>query len=58
MSNNAAKADLKNATGINTSILTLKSHLAYLKVEVDKLDIAKLVPVTVDLSKLSNVVKQ
>ena len=58
MSNYAAKADLKNATGINTSILTLKSHLTNLKVEVDKLDIAKLVPVTVDLSKLSNVVKQ
>ena len=58
LSNYAAKADLKNATGINTSILTLKSHLANLKVEVDKLDIAKLVPVTVDLSELSNVVKQ
>ena len=56
--NYATKADLKNATEINTSILTLKPHLAHLKVEVNKLDIAKLVPVTVDLSKLSNVVKK
>ena len=31
--------------------------MANLKTEVDKLDIDKLVPVPVDLSKLSNVVK-
>ena len=35
----------------------LKSNLASLKTEVDKLDIDKLVPVPVDWSKLSNVVK-
>ena len=35
----------------------LKTNLANLKAEVDKLDIDKLVPVPVDLSKLSNVVK-
>ena len=35
----------------------LKSNLASLKTEVDKLDINKLVPVPVDLSKLSDVVK-
>ena len=34
-----------------------KSNLASLKTEVDKLDIDKLVPVPVDLSKLSYVVK-
>ena len=33
------------------------SNLANLKTEVDKLDIDKLAPVPVDLSKLSNVVK-
>ena len=35
----------------------LKTNLASLKTEVDKLDIDKLVPVLVDLRKLSNVVK-
>ena len=35
----------------------LKTNLANLKTEVDKLDINKLVPVPVDLSKLSNAVK-
>ena len=34
------------------------SNLAGLKTEVDKLDIGKLVPVPVDLSKLSDVVKK
>ena len=53
----ATKDDLKNATGIDTSKFALKSNLARLKSEVDKLDIDKLVPVPVDLSKLSDVVK-
>ena len=35
----------------------LKSNLASLETEVDKLDIDKLVPDPLDLSKLSNVVK-
>ena len=35
----------------------LKTNLSNLKTEVDKLDIDKLVPVPVDLSKLSDVVK-
>ena len=35
----------------------LKSNLASLETEVDKLDIGKLVPDPLDLSKLSNVVK-
>ena len=35
----------------------MKTNLANLKNEVDKLDIDKLVPVPTDLSKLSNVVK-
>ena len=35
----------------------MKTNLANLKTEVDKLDIDKLIPVPVDLSKLSDVVK-
>ena len=55
--NYATKADLKNATKIDTSKLALKSDSANLKPEVDNLDIEKLVPVPVHLSKLSDVVK-
>ena len=57
MSNCATKTDLKNATGIDTSIFSLKSNLASFKAEVDKLDIDKQKPVPVDLSKLSDVKK-
>ena len=56
-SNYATTSDLKNATGIDTSNFALKSNLASLKSEVDKLDIDKLIPVPVDLSQLSDVVK-
>ena len=38
-------------------VFALKANLANLKTEVDKLDIDKLVPVPVDLSKLNDVVK-
>ena len=48
---------LKEAAGINTSNFARKSNLASLKTEVEKLDIDKLVPIPVDLSKLSDVVK-
>ena len=57
LSNYATKTDLKNVTHIDTSSFSLKTHLASLKTEVDKLDIDKLLPVPVDLSKLSDVVK-
>ena len=57
LSNYVAKADLKNATVIDTSKLAAKSDLVSLKAEVDKLDIDKLIPVSVDLRKLSDVVK-
>ena len=57
MSNYATKADLKNAIGIDISKLAAKSDLVSLKAEVDKLDIDKLVPVPIDLIKLSDVVK-
>ena len=55
--NYATKTDLKNVTHVDTSGFALKTNLASLKTEVDKLDIDKFVPVPVDLSKLSNVVK-
>ena len=51
LSNQATKTDLKNVTQVDTS------NLANLKTEVHKLDIEKLVPVSVDLSKLSDVAK-
>ena len=57
MSNYATKTDLKNVTHVDTSSFALKTNLANLKTEVDKLDIDKLVPIPNDLSKLSNVVK-
>ena len=51
------KVDIKNISHVGTSSFALKTNLANLKTEVDKLDIDKLVPVPVDLSKLSDVVK-
>ena len=58
MFNYATKTYLKNVTHVDTSSFALKTNLANLKTEVDKLDIEKLVvPVLVDLSKLSDVVK-
>ena len=57
LSNYATKTDIKNISHVDTSSFALKSNLASLKTEVDKLDIDKLVPVLVDLSKLSDVVK-
>ena len=73
LSNYETKADLKNATGVDTSKFAKKVDSANLKSKFDKLDIDKLeklptnwnslkskvdklVPVTVDLSKLSDVV--
>ena len=57
LSNCATKADIKNISHVHTSSFALKTNLANLNTEVDKLDIHKLVPVPTDLSKLSNVVK-
>ena len=57
MSNYARKTDLKNVTHVDTPTFALKTNLASLITEIGKLDIDKLVPVPVDLSKLSDVVK-
>ena len=57
LSNYATKTDLKNVTNIDTSSFALKTSLSSLKAEVNKLGIDKLGPISVDLSKLSDVVK-
>ena len=57
LSNYATKKDVKNITHVDTSSFALKTNVAILKNKVDKLDITKLVPVPVDLSKLSDIVK-
>ena len=57
LSNYATKVDIKNITHVDTSNFALKTNLANLKTEVDKIDTDKLKTVPVDLSKLSNVVK-
>ena len=56
LSNYAAKADLNNFSHVDIGSFALKSNLASLKTEVDKLDIDTLTPVPNDLAKLSNVV--
>ena len=54
LSNYGTKTDIRNISHIDTLGFTLKTNLASLKTEVDKLDIDKLAPVPVDLSKLSD----
>ena len=48
---------IKNISHVDTSSFVFKTNLANLKTKVDKLDIDKLVPVPVDLHKLSYEVK-
>ena len=55
--NYATKSDIKNISHVNTSSFALKTNLANLKTEVGKLYIDKLVPLPVDLRKLSDVVE-
>ena len=57
LSNYATEADIKSISHVDTSSFALKTNLVDLKTEVGKLDIDELVPVPVDLSKLSDVVK-
>ena len=57
LSNYATEDDIKNIMHVDTSNFALKTNVANLKIEVDKLDIDKLAPVPTDLSKLSDVVK-
>ena len=57
LSNYTTKADIKNISHVDNSSFALKANLACLKTEVNKLDIDKLAPFLVDLSNLSDVVK-
>ena len=57
LSSYSTKTDLKNVTHVYVSSFALKTNLASLKTEVDKLDIAKSTPVPNDLARLSNAVK-
>ena len=57
LSNSGTKADIKNISHIDTSSFALKTNSPSLKTEVDKLDVDKSTPVLVDLSKLSEVVR-
>ena len=57
LSSYATKTDLKNVLHLDVSSFALKSNLASLKTEVDKIDAEKLKTVPVDLAKLSNAVK-
>ena len=51
------KQDIKNVSHVDTSSFALKTNLASLKIDVDKLDIDKLVLIAVDLSKLSDIIQ-
>ena len=57
LSNYATKTYLKNVSHVDISSFALKSNLASLKTEVDKIDADKLKTIPADLAKLSNVVK-
>ena len=57
LSNYVTKTNLKNVTHVDVSRFELKSNLASLKTEVDQLGIDKLTPVSNDLARLSNLVK-
>ena len=54
LSNNATKADLKNATGVDTSKSTKKVDLAGLKSSVNKLNIDKLENIRTNLNNLKS----
>ena len=58
LSKYATKEDLKNITHVDTSSFALKTNLASLKPEVDKLDIPKLTTVPIDLADLSKEVQE
>ena len=52
LSNYATKGDIKNISHVDTSSFTLKTNLASLKIEVDKLDTDKLKILPNNLSNL------
>ena len=58
LSNYATKADLKNATGADTSKFAKKDDLASIKSDVDELDINKLKNIPTNLRNLKNKVEK
>ena len=54
LSNYVTKANLKKATGVDTSSFAKKTDLANLKSDVDKLDIDKLKTLSTNLSNLKS----
>ena len=52
MSNYATKRELEHAPDVDTSDLAIKKNFIALKVEVDQLDINKLVNVSTNLNNL------
>ena len=57
LSNYATKTDVKKISHVDTSSFALKPNWASLKTELDKLDIDRLVPIPVNLSKPSDAVE-
>ena len=57
LSNYATRKDIKDITHVDASSYALKTNLAALKTEVDKINTNKLKAVPNDLAKLSNVVR-
>ena len=57
LSKYATKRDINDITYVDTSKFPLKTNSSRLKTELDKLDIGKQATAPVNLSKLSNVVK-
>ena len=57
LTNYATKTDLKNITHVDVSSFASRTNLVALKSEVDKIDTDKLKTAPVDLSKLTNAVK-
>ena len=57
LSNYATKQDIKDIAHIDASGFALKTNLAALKTEIDKIDTDKLKTVPIDLAKFTNVVK-
>ena len=58
LKNYATKEELKNITHVDTSSFALKTNLASLKTEVDKLDIPTLKTVRIDLADLTKEVQE
>ena len=58
LSNYATKTDIKNISHVDTSSFALKTNLASLKTEVDKLDIDKLKSFPDNLSNLKSKVNK